>query len=192
MVAAISTPRRASGTPTSVTDVPRSPPPWPTRWSRLEAYSAFGDFANEPARALAEMLADLAPMEARVFLGSGGGDAIDTAAKLARRYWFELGAPERTLLISRTAGYHGTHGFGTALAGIPGNREGFGPQVETVQVPHDSLEAMEAAIRKAGPERVAAVFVEPVIGAGGVYPPAPGYLEGLAVLCERTGCPARH
>src|ERR1017187_5255072 len=49
---------------------------------RLEAYSAFGDFANEPARALAEMLADLAPMEARVFLGSGGGDAIDTAAKI--------------------------------------------------------------------------------------------------------------
>jgi putrescine aminotransferase len=155
--------------------------------ARLEAYSAFGDFANEPARALAEMLVDLAPMEARVFLGSGGGDAIDSAAKLARRYWFELGQPERTLLVSRTAGYHGTHGFGTALAGISGNREGFGPQVETIQVPHDSLEAMEAAIRKAGPERVAAVFVEPVIGAGGVYPPPPGYLEGLAVLCERTG-----
>jgi putrescine---pyruvate transaminase len=154
---------------------------------RLEAYSAFGDFANEPARALAEMLADLAPMEARVFLGSGGGDAIDTAAKIARRYWFELGQPERTVLISRTAGYHGTHGFGTALGGIPGNREGFGPQVETIRVPHDSLEAMEASIRKAGPERVAAVFVEPVIGAGGVYPPPPGYLEGLAVLCERTG-----
>jgi putrescine aminotransferase len=155
--------------------------------ARLEAYSAFGDFSNEPARALAEMLSDLAPMEARVFLGSGGADAIDTAAKLARRYWFEVGEPERTLLISRTAGYHGTHGFGTALAGIPGNREGFGPQVETIQVSHDSLEAMEAAIRKAGPERVAAVFVEPVIGAGGVYPPPPGYLEGLAVLCERTG-----
>jgi adenosylmethionine-8-amino-7-oxononanoate aminotransferase len=154
---------------------------------RLEAYSAFGDFANEPARELAGMLADLAPMESRVFLGSGGGDAVDTAAKLARRYWFEVGHPDRTLLISRTSGYHGTHGFGTALAGIPGNREGFGPQVDTIQVPHDSLEAIEAAIEQAGPERVAAVFVEPVIGAGGVYPPAPGYIEGLGVLCERTG-----
>ena len=86
-------------------------------------------------------------MPARVFLGSGGGDAIDTAAKLARRYWFELGQPDRTLLISRTAGYHGTHGFGTALAGIPANRDGFGPQVETVQVPHDSLEATRGGDR---------------------------------------------
>ncbi|HEY1524366.1 MAG TPA: aminotransferase class III-fold pyridoxal phosphate-dependent enzyme [Solirubrobacteraceae bacterium] len=155
--------------------------------SRLEAYSTFGDFANAPARELAEMLADLAPMPSRVFFGSGGGDAVDTAAKLARRYWFELGQPDRTLLISRTAGYHGTHGFGTALAGIPANTAGFGPQVETVQVPHDSLEALEDAIEREGAARVAAVFVEPVIGAGGVYPPLPGYIEGLAAVCERTG-----
>jgi adenosylmethionine-8-amino-7-oxononanoate aminotransferase len=155
--------------------------------SRLAAYSTFGDFANAPARELAEMLADLAPMPSRIFFGSGGGDAVDTAAKLARRYWFELGQPDRTLLISRTAGYHGTHGFGTALAGIPANTAGFGPQVETVQVPHDSLEALEDAIEREGANRVAAVFVEPVIGAGGVYPPLPGYIEGLAAVCERTG-----
>jgi adenosylmethionine-8-amino-7-oxononanoate aminotransferase len=155
--------------------------------SKLEAYSAFGDFANPPARELAGTLADLAPMPSRVFLVSGGGDAIDTAAKLARRYWYERGNPERTLLVSRTAGYHGTHGYGTALAGIPANRVGFGPQVETLQVPHDSLEATEVAIEEAGPERVAAIFVEPVIGAGGVYPPLPGYIEGLAALCARTG-----
>lgn len=126
-------------------------------------------------------------MPSRIFLVSGGGDAIDSAAKLARRYWFEVGEPERTLLVSRTAGYHGTHGFGTALAGIPANRTGFGPQVETIQVPHDSLEATEAEFERVGPERIAAVFVEPVIGAGGVYPPTPGYMEGLAALCERTG-----
>jgi putrescine---pyruvate transaminase len=155
--------------------------------ARLETYSAFGDFANVPALELAEMLVDLAPMPARVFFGSGGADAIDTAAKLARRYWFELGEPERTVLVSRTAGYHGTHGFGTALAGIPANREGFGPQVETVQVAHDSLEAMELELERVGVRRVAAVFVEPVIGAGGVYPPLPGYLEGVAALCQRTG-----
>lgn len=154
---------------------------------KLEAYSAFGDFGNLPARELAATLCDLAPMPSRVFLGSGGGDGIDTAAKLARRYWHERGQPDRTLLISRTAGYHGTHGFGTALAGIPANRIGFGPQVHTVQVPHDSLEAAEAAIMEAGPERVAAIFVEPVIGAGGLYPPVPGYIEGLHALCMRTG-----
>lgn len=155
--------------------------------ARLEAYSAFGDFATRPLLELADALAERAPMSARVFLGSGGGDAIDTAAKLARLYWYELGQPDRTLLVSREAGYHGTHGFGTALAGIPSNREGFGPQTETIQVPYDSVEAMDAAIAGAGPDRVAAVFVEPVIGAGGVYPPPPGYIEGVAEVCRRTG-----
>jgi adenosylmethionine-8-amino-7-oxononanoate aminotransferase len=74
-----------------------------------------------------------------------GGDAFDTAAKLARRYWDIVGQPERTLLISRSASYHGTHRFGMALAGIPANREGFGPQVDTLQIPHDSVEALVAA-----------------------------------------------
>jgi adenosylmethionine-8-amino-7-oxononanoate aminotransferase len=56
-----------------------------------------------------------------------------------------------------------------------------------VQVPHDSLEALEHEIEHHGADRVAAIFCEPVIGAGGVYPPMPGYIEGLATLCERTG-----
>ena len=155
--------------------------------SRLEAYSAFGDFASPPALELADALAERAPMPSRVFLGSGGGDAIDTAAKLARRYFAELHEPERTVLVSRTAGYHGTHGFGTAIAGIPANREGFGPLLETEVVQHDSLEAIHEAVDRVGAARIAAVFVEPVIGAGGVYPPAEGYIEGVAELCRDTG-----
>jgi adenosylmethionine-8-amino-7-oxononanoate aminotransferase len=155
--------------------------------AKLEAYQVFGDFANPAALELAQTLCDLAPMPSRVFLASGGGDAIDTAGKLARRYFSAIGEPDRIVLVSRTAGYHGTHGVGTALAGIPANREGFGPQLETIQAPHDSLEAMEAEIERAGAHRVAAVFAEPVIGAGGVYPPMPGYLEGLRVLCDRIG-----
>ena len=155
--------------------------------ARLEAYSAFGDFASPPALELADALAERAPMPSRVFLGSGGGDAIDTAAKLARRYFVELQEPERTVLISRTAGYHGTHGFGTAIAGIPANREGFGPLLETEVVQHDSLEAIHEAVDRVGAARIAAVFVEPVIGAGGVYPPAEGYIEGVAELCRDTG-----
>src|SRR5579872_5984395 len=119
---------------------------------RIEAYSNFGDFSTAPTLELAEMLADLAPMPARVFFTSGGGDSIDAAAKLALRYWYELGQADRTLLISRTQGYHGTHGYGTAVAGIAANRVGFGPQIETVQVPHDSVEALEDALRQAGPE----------------------------------------
>jgi len=154
---------------------------------RLEACSAFFDLSNRPALELAEALAERAPMPAKVFYSSGGSDGIDTAAKLARRYWWEVGEPERDLLISRTAAYHGTHGLGTALGGIPTNREGFGPLTGTIQVRHDSLEDLEETFTRVGPERVAAVFLEPVIGAGGVHPPAPGYIEGVAELCERTG-----
>jgi putrescine aminotransferase len=154
---------------------------------RLAAYSAFFDYTNRPLIELTEALADRAPMDAKVFLAAGGSDAIDTAAKLARRYWWELGQPERTLLISRTAAYHGTHGLGSSLGGIPSNREGFGPLVDTLQVRHDSLQELEQAVARVGADRVAAVFLEPVIGAGGVHPPAPGYIEGVADLCRRTG-----
>jgi len=156
---------------------------------RLSAYSAFGDFATEPAIRLADRLAGLAPVDdARVFLTSGGGDSIDTAVKLARRYWFEVGKPERTHVISRVNGYHGTHGYGTAIAGIPANRHGNGPLLgEQSVVDYDSVEALDAAIQEIGPERVAAFFVEPVIGAGGVYPPPDGYMEGVADVCRRYG-----
>jgi adenosylmethionine-8-amino-7-oxononanoate aminotransferase len=157
--------------------------------SRLEAYSAFGDFSNEPARALASRLSELAPIpNARVFLTTGGGESIDTAAKLARQYWAAQGTPERVHLISRVAGYHGTNGFGTSLGGIEANRVGFGPLVaETSIIEHDSLPALERAIDQLGPERVAAFFVEPVIGAGGVYPPPDGYIEGVAAICADAG-----
>jgi adenosylmethionine-8-amino-7-oxononanoate aminotransferase len=154
--------------------------------AKIEAYSAFGNFACPPTLELTDMLAERAPMPARVFLTSGGGDSIDAAVKLARRYWYELGQPDRTLLVSRTSGYHGTHGYGTALAGIPVNRTGYGPQVDTEQVPHDSVEALEEAFARIGPDRIAAFFVEPVIGAGGVHPPGPRYIEGVAALCARN------
>jgi putrescine---pyruvate transaminase len=156
---------------------------------KLATYSCFGAFANPPALELAERLCALAPVDgARVFLTSGGGDSIDTAAKLARRYFTAIGHPERVHLISRSQGYHGTHGLGTSLGGIPANRADFGPlDQDSSQVPHDSLEALEAEIERVGADRVAAVFVEPVIGAGGVHQPRPGYLEGVDALCKRTG-----
>ena len=151
----------------------------------LPAYSTFGDFGNRPANELCERLAALAPMDdARVFLGSGGGDAIDTAAKIARRYWVLAGRPERTHLISRSHSYHGTHGFGTSIGGIEPNVTNWGPLVpDTSAVQHDSLEALEAEILRVGPDRVAAFFCEPVIGAGGVRLPVDGYIEGVADLC---------
>jgi len=154
----------------------------------LATYQCFGAFANPPARELAERLSDLAPVDdGRVFLTSGGGDSIDTAAKLARRYFAATGQPDRVHLISRSQGYHGTHGLGTSLGGIPANRADVGPlDPHASQVPHDSLDALETEIKRLGPDHVAAVFVEPVIGAGGVHAPPPDYLEGVEALCKRT------
>ncbi|HWT25177.1 MAG TPA: aminotransferase class III-fold pyridoxal phosphate-dependent enzyme, partial [Solirubrobacteraceae bacterium] len=157
--------------------------------ARIEAYSTFGDFANRPSNALAARLAGHAPMDdARVFFTSGGGDSIDTAAKIARRHWVLRGQPERVHLLSRTNGYHGTHGYGTAIGGIEANVANWGPLVpQASAVPHDSLHALEQEILRVGPERVAAFFCEPVIGAGGVYPPPEGYVEGVADLCAEHG-----
>jgi putrescine---pyruvate transaminase len=146
------------------------------------------DAAAAQMRVLASYSA-LAPVDdARVFFGSGGGDAIDTAGKLARRYFAAVGTPERVHLISRAQGYHGTHGLGTSIGGIPANRADMGPLDPNASlVPHDSLDALEAEVDRVGADRVAAIFVEPVMGAGGVHQPPPGYVEGVAALCERTG-----
>jgi putrescine aminotransferase len=156
---------------------------------RLDAYNVFSDFANPPALELADRLASLAPVDdARVFLASGGGDAIDTAAKLARGHWTLRGQPHRTHLIRRTHAYHGTHGFGTSLGGIEANVSGWGPLVpDTSGVEFDSLEALEREILRVGPDRVAAFFCEPIIGAGGVRHPPEGYIEGAADLCAEHG-----
>ena len=156
---------------------------------RLEAYSAFGDFASQPTLDLCARLAAIAPVpDAKVFLASGGGDAVDTAFKLARRHWSAVGQEQRTHVISRSASYHGTHGFGTSIAGIPANRAGYGPLLEdSTVVPFDSADALADAIARVGPERVAAFFCEPVIGAGGVHPPPEGYIERVAEICRDTG-----
>jgi adenosylmethionine-8-amino-7-oxononanoate aminotransferase len=153
---------------------------------RLEAYHVFGDMATRPALELADRLSSLAPQPgSKVFLTSGGADSIEAAAKLARLFHASRGEPERRHLISRERAYHGTHGIATSILGMP-YRAGFEPLVqETSQVAHDSLDALEAEIARLGAETVAAVVFEPVIGAGGVHVPPPGYLEGVEELCRR-------
>jgi putrescine---pyruvate transaminase len=157
--------------------------------AELASYSTFGDLTNPPTEALAERVAQLAPMpDARVFLTSGGSDSIDTATKIVRRYWSLAGEPERTVLIRRQHAYHGMHAAGTSLAGIPANLEGYGGLLEdVVEVPWDDVDALRAAIHGAGAGRVAAFFCEPVIGAGGVFPPPDGYLEGVRSVCRDAG-----
>jgi len=154
----------------------------------LAAYSTFDPFTNEPAERLAERLVAIGPMpDSRVFFTSSGSEAIDTVMKLARVAHLVAGHPERQLIISRVRGYHGVNYGGTSAQGIAPNKEGYGVLLpEVVQVPSDDLEAMATLMAQRGPE-VAAVITEPVQGAGGVFPPADGYLEGLRKLCDQHG-----
>src|SRR3954447_17147425 len=111
---------------------------------KLEAYSCFADIANRPAMELADRLPALAPVgDAKVFFGSGGADAIDTAVKLARGYWQARGEHQRVHVVSRETGYHGTHGFGTSIVGIPANREGWGVLAGENTVAPQDLEGVE-------------------------------------------------
>jgi adenosylmethionine-8-amino-7-oxononanoate aminotransferase len=92
------------------------------------------------------------------------------------------------VLIRREKAYHGMHTAGTSLAGIPANATGHGDLIEDVaEVPWNDAEALRTAIEADGRERVAAFFCEPVIGAGGVFPPPPGYLEAAREVCRETG-----
>ena len=155
----------------------------------LPAYSTFGDLTNRPAEALADRVAAMAPVpDSKVFFTSGGSDSIDTATKMARRYWQLRGEPDRSILIRREKAYHGMHTGGTSLAGIPANAAGHGELIEDVlEVPWDDAGALRVAIDTAGTGNVAAFFCEPVIGAGGVFPPPEGYLKAAREVCRETG-----
>ena len=154
----------------------------------LETYQCFDRFSNAPADELADRLVQLAPVaNSRVFLASGGSEAVDSAIKLARLAQALSGYPDRTMIVSRTPSYHGVAYGGMTLTGLPNNRAHFGPGMGgAVQVPKDDLDAVRAVFTE-HPDRVAAVFAEPVIGAGGVYPPAEGYLAELRALCDEHG-----
>ncbi|MGH2780981.1 MAG: aspartate aminotransferase family protein, partial [Thermoleophilaceae bacterium] len=153
---------------------------------KLAAYYTFDVFANEPALELARRLALVAPTGPRsaAFFTSGGSEAVDTAAKLARRYWHVRGEEQRRVVIAREGAYHGMAAFGTSLAGIAPNRAGWGPLVqEVVHVEADSVGALADALERHG-SAVAGFIGEPVIGAGGVRPPAPGYWDQVQALCR--------
>lgn len=156
---------------------------------QLEAYSTFGDLTNPPVIALTERLAEIAPVPESVsFLTSGGSDSVDTAVKLARLYHKIKGEPQRTYILSRFRAYHGMHTAGTSVAGISANLDGYGRlMADTRVVGWDSHDDLIEALEELGPENVAAFVCEPVIGAGGVLAPPPGYLEKVRGICRDTG-----
>jgi adenosylmethionine-8-amino-7-oxononanoate aminotransferase len=157
--------------------------------NELEDYHTFGRFTNRPHQQFAERLLDLEPIpDARVYLTCGGSEAVDSALKLARAGHKAAGDAGRTVFLSRHYAYHGVMLGGTSAGGLPANRDPFGTLLpDFYQVDRDSLEAMRRAVAYHGPDRIAGIIVEPVIGAGGVFPPPDGYLQGLRDLCDECG-----
>jgi adenosylmethionine-8-amino-7-oxononanoate aminotransferase len=157
---------------------------------KLPAFHSFIDYGTRAPMELADRIAAVSPDPgSKVFFGSGGSDAVDTAAKLARRYFNAIGQPERTVFIAREWAYHGMHTYGTTLGGMEPNRTGYGGDLvsDVVLVPYDDAEAVEKAIDHVGAERVAGIFVEAIIGAGGIRPAPEGYLAKIQELIHQAG-----
>jgi putrescine aminotransferase len=152
----------------------------------LETFQTYERFTSPTTEELATRVAGLVPMDgAKVYFTSGGGDSIDTAAKLCRAYWAAVGKPDKRILISRQFAYHGSNAYGTALGGIPALVETYGRLVPDVeQVPWNDAEALAETIDRLGADSVGAFFAEPIVGAGGVLIPPEGYLDRVQEICR--------
>ncbi len=179
------------------------------------AFFPLWSYAHPSAIELADRLAGYAPGDLnRVFFSTGGGEAVETAFKLAKYYWKLQGRPTKHKVISRAVAYHGTPQGALAITGIPAMKEMFEPVVPGgFRVPntnfyraeemgfvasHGADEAtaerefglwaanrIEEMILFEGPETVAAVFLEPVQNSGGCFPPPPGYFARVREICDQ-------
>jgi adenosylmethionine-8-amino-7-oxononanoate aminotransferase len=169
------------------------------------AFFPLWSYAHPKAVELAERLAHLAPGDLnRVFFTTGGGEAVESAWKVAKQYFKLTGKPMKHKVISRNVAYHGTPQGALSITGIPAAKAMFEPLVPGAhKVPNtnfyrapehgDDLEAfglwaanrIEEAIEFEGPETVAAVFLEPVQNSGGCFPPPPGYFARVREICDK-------
>jgi adenosylmethionine-8-amino-7-oxononanoate aminotransferase len=169
------------------------------------AFFPLWSFATPPAIELAERVAGYAPGDLnRVFFTTGGGEAVESAWKLAKQYFKLTGKPGKYKVISRSIAYHGTPQGALAITGIPAFKAPFDPPTPggfrvpntnfyRAPAPFDTDEKafgrycadrIAEAIELEGPDTVAAVFLEPVQNAGGCFPPPPGYFERVREICD--------
>ena len=172
------------------------------------AFFPIWSYAHPNAIELADRLASYAPGDLnRVFFSTGGGEAVETAFKLAKYYWKLQGRPTKHKVLSRAVAYHGTPQGALAITGIPAMKEMFEPltpggfrvpntnfyRAAEMGAPADDLEAfgvwaanrIEEMIQFEGPETVAAIFLEPVQNSGGCFPPPPGYFQRVREICDK-------
>lgn len=172
---------------------------------RIEYFTSFWEFTNEPAIRLAERLVSIAPDGiTRAYFTSGGSEGDDAAIKMARLYFHRRGQPERTWILSRNGAYHGSAYGGGSATGLDVYREGFGPLLPNVdhltppwpyrnelfagRDPTDFLiDELEATIDRIGPDRVAAFIGEPVMGVAGMLVPPADYWPRVQTVLRRYG-----
>ncbi len=171
------------------------------------AHTAF--YTTVPAEALADMLIAAVPGDInRVYFGSGGSEATETALKMARQYFVERGESERRYFVARRQSYHGNSLGALAVGGNMARRAPFAPLLaENVRhvspcfpyryrLDDESEEQMaerladefEERLLELGPDKVIAFLAETVVGAtAGAVPPVPGYFSRIREICDRYG-----
>jgi putrescine---pyruvate transaminase len=168
---------------------------------RIAFASAYIGATNEPAVRLAEKIVRHAySNSAAVYFTTAGAESNESAFKFARYYWKVKDKPQKTKIISRIHAYHGVTMAAMSATGMPIFHKMFGPLVPGfIQVPPPyayrwtgneepgigAADAVEKAILAEGPDTVAAVIAEPVMGAGGVIVPPASYFPRLREICDR-------
>ena len=164
---------------------------------------AFSSMASDVPALLAERLVRSAPVPmSKVFFGNSGSDANDTQVKLAWYYNNVKGRPKKKKIISRQRAYHGVTIMAGGLTGLPGVHAGFDlplPFVRHTLAPHRLWEGyglsdeefvaklardLEKLIHREGADTIAAMIVEPIMGAGGVIVPPPGYYAAVQEILD--------
>jgi adenosylmethionine-8-amino-7-oxononanoate aminotransferase len=169
------------------------------------AYYPLWTYAHPTAVELAARLAAMAPGDLnRVFFTTGGGEAVESAWKLARSYFLAVGQPERVKVVSRKTAYHGTTLGALSVTGLDAIKEPYRPLLNgqtrhaaTTNSQHCQscggactlacADDIERIILEEGPETVAAVVLEPVQNSGGCFVPREGYFARVREICDRHG-----
>lgn len=172
------------------------------------AYAHTGSFTTEVAEQLADFLCARAPGDLDYcYFVSGGSEAVESALKMARQYFVEMGKPNKKYFIAREQSYHGNTLGALAVGGNKWRKKQFEPLLIDVgrvsacfeyrgrrddesqsQYTQRLLQELEDKIIELGADNVIAFVAEPVVGAtAGAVPPTPGYFKGVRDICTRHG-----
>ncbi|WP_417208990.1 aspartate aminotransferase family protein [Antarctobacter sp.] len=175
---------------------------------RLPYYSIFRGTTNDAVIELSTMLRDFFAPDglSRAFFTSGGSDSVEIALRLARQYHKVRGEAGRVKYLSLKKGYHGTHTLGASVNGNANFRTQYEPmmpgcyhipapytyrnpfnETDPARLAQLCLAALEDEIAFQGADTIAAMIMEPVLGAGGVIPPHPSFMPGVREICSRHG-----